>query len=43
VAYSFNASDRVTVWQGFSTRWYAALLQDQQILGAAWLSLKIAP
>jgi putrescine transport system permease protein len=41
VAYSFNASDRVTVWQGFSTRWYAALLQDQQILSAAWLSLKI--
>jgi putrescine transport system permease protein len=42
VAYSFNASDRVMVWQGFSTRWYAALLQDEQILGAAWLSLQIA-
>lgn len=42
VAYSFNASDRVMVWQGFSTRWYAALLQDQQILQAAWLSLRIA-
>ncbi len=42
VVYSFNASDRVTVWQGFSTRWYAALLEDDQILGAAWLSLKIA-
>lgn len=42
IIYSFNASDRVTVWQGFSTRWYAALLQDPQILGAAWLSLKIA-
>ncbi len=42
VGYSFNASDRVTVWQGFSTRWYSALLQDEQILGAAWLSLRIA-
>jgi putrescine transport system permease protein len=41
VVYSFNASDRVMIWQGFSTRWYAALLQDSQILGAAWLSLKI--
>jgi putrescine transport system permease protein len=42
VAYSFNASDRVMVWQGFSTRWYAALLGDEQILSAAWLSLRIA-
>lgn len=42
VVYSFNESDRVMVWQGFSTRWYAALLEDRQILGAAWLSLKIA-
>lgn len=42
VAYSFNASDRVMIWQGFSTRWYASLLHDQQILGAAWLSLRIA-
>jgi putrescine transport system permease protein len=42
VAYSFNAGDRVMVWQGFSTRWYAELLHDQQILSAAWLSLRIA-
>ena len=42
VAYSFNASDRVMIWQGFSTRWYSALLADEQILGAAWLSLEIA-
>ena len=42
VAYSFNASERVTVWGGFSTRWYAALLRDEQILAAAWLSLRIA-
>jgi putrescine transport system permease protein len=42
VAYSFNASDRVTVWGGFSMRWYGELLRDQQILSAAWLSLQIA-
>lgn len=42
VAYSFNANDRVMVWQGFSTRWYAALLADDQILTAAWLSVRIA-
>jgi putrescine transport system permease protein len=42
VAYSFNASPRVTVWQGFSTHWYAALLQNQQIIDATLLSLRIA-
>lgn len=42
IAYSFNASERVTVWQGFSTRWYGALAHDSQILSAAWLSLRIA-
>lgn len=42
VTYSFNAGERVTVWSGFSTRWYAALLENEQILTAAWLSLRIA-
>jgi putrescine transport system permease protein len=42
VVYSFNASPRVTVWQGFSTHWYAALLQNQQIIDATLLSLRIA-
>lgn len=42
VGYSFNASERVMIWQGFSIRWYVALLHDQQILTAAWLSLRIA-
>ena len=31
VVYSFNRSELVTVWGGFSTKWYARLLQDQQI------------
>ena len=42
IVYSFNASELVAVWGGFSTRWYAALLADEQILGAAWISLRIA-
>jgi putrescine transport system permease protein len=41
VVYSFNESKLVTVWSGFSLKWYAALLQDDELLNAAWLSLKI--
>ena len=39
---SFNASKLVTVWGGFSAKWYGELLRDEQILRAAWLSLRIA-
>jgi putrescine transport system permease protein len=42
VVFSFNKSKLVTVWGGFSTKWYGELLNDPQILGAAWISLKIA-
>ncbi|SUX55997.1 ABC transporter permease subunit [Chromobacterium vaccinii] len=42
VIYSFNESKLVTVWSGFSTKWYAALLGDDELISAAWLSLKIA-
>jgi putrescine transport system permease protein len=42
VVFSFNESRLVTVWGGFSTKWYGALLDNQQIVGAALLSLKIA-
>ncbi len=42
VVYSFNDSKLVTVWGGFSTKWYSKLLENEQILSAAWLSLKIA-
>ncbi|HEX7374123.1 MAG TPA: ABC transporter permease subunit [Steroidobacteraceae bacterium] len=42
IVYSFNASKLVTVWGGFSTKWYGELLHNEQILGAAWLSLKVA-
>ncbi|MFL9869971.1 ABC transporter permease subunit [Paraburkholderia fungorum] len=42
VVFSFNESKLVTIWSGFSLKWYAALLQDDELLTAAWLSLKIA-
>ncbi len=42
VVYSFNESRLVTVWGGFSTRWYAALLDNQQLLDAAWVTIRVA-
>lgn len=42
IIYSFNDSRLVTVWGGFSTRWYGALLQNDKMLSAAALSLQIA-
>jgi putrescine transport system permease protein len=42
VIYSFNASRLVTVWGGWSTRWYAALLKDSALVNAAAVSLKVA-
>ena len=42
MVYSFNKSRLVTVWAGFSTEWYGRLMNNNQILDAAWLSLKIA-
>ncbi len=42
VIYSFNASKLVTVWAGFSTRWYAELLQNEAFLDAAWVTIRVA-
>jgi len=42
IAYSFNDSRLVSVWGGFSLRWYGQLLEDRQIIDAALLSLRIA-
>jgi putrescine transport system permease protein len=42
VIYSFNASRLVTVWGGWSTRWYVELLNDRAMLEAAWVTLRIA-
>ena len=42
IVYSFNASQLVTVWAGFSTRWYVALVQNDAFLDAAVVTLKVA-
>ena len=42
VIYSFNASRLVTLWGGWSTRWYAELFNDDAMLDAAWISLRVA-
>ena len=42
VIYSFNASRLVTVWGGWSTRWYVELVNDRAMLEAAWVTLRIA-
>ncbi len=41
ILYSFNASRLVTVWGGFSTRWYVSLLSNEQVLASAWVSLRV--
>ena len=42
VIYSFNASKLVTVWGGFSLQWYVSMLHNQQLLDAAWVTLRVA-
>jgi len=41
IIYSFNASRLVTVWGGWSTRWYREFFNDRAMLEAAWMSLKV--
>jgi putrescine transport system permease protein len=42
VIYSFNASRLVTVWGGWSLRWYREFFQDKAMIDAAWMSLGVA-
>src|ERR1700720_1736165 len=42
IIYSFNASRLVTVWGGWSLRWYAELFSDRAMLDAAWMSFHVA-
>ena len=42
VVYSFNQSKLVTVWSGFSLKWYGELFNDAGIMSAAWVSIRIA-
>ncbi|MFN0185283.1 MAG: ABC transporter permease [Aquabacterium sp.] len=42
VLYSFNDSPLPNQWRGFTLKWYAALLNDREMLNGLWLSLQIA-
>lgn len=42
VVYSFNSSKLVTVWAGFSTKWYGELMRNEAFLDAAWVTTKVA-
>jgi putrescine transport system permease protein len=42
VIYSFNVSRLVTVWGGWSLRWYGEFFNDRAMIDAAWMSLRVA-
>lgn len=42
VIYSFNASRLVTVWGGWSLRWYHEFFGDRAMIEAAWMSVRVA-
>ena len=42
MVYSFNESRLVTVWSGFSIKWYGELFRDKQMMDAAWVSVQVA-
>src|SRR3979411_835283 len=42
VIYSFNASRLVTVWGGWSLRWYTEFFNDRAMLEAALMSFRVA-
>jgi putrescine transport system permease protein len=41
IIYSFNASRLVTVWGGWSLRWYTEFFIDSAMIDAAWMSLRV--
>ena len=42
VLFSFNELRLVTVWGGFSLKWYGELLRNDLLLDAAWVTVRIA-
>ncbi|MGC4026515.1 MAG: ABC transporter permease subunit [Mesorhizobium sp.] len=41
IIFSFNASKLVTVWGGFSTKWYVSLFQNAALMDAAWVTIRV--
>ena len=42
IVYSFNGGRLVTVWAGFSTKWYGTLFHNEAFLDAAWVTIRVA-
>ncbi|RST87043.1 ABC transporter permease subunit [Aquibium carbonis] len=42
IVFSFNESRLVTVWAGFSTKWYGELFRNQGLIDAAWVTARVA-
>ncbi|MCB1330791.1 MAG: putrescine ABC transporter permease PotI, partial [Maritimibacter sp.] len=42
VVYSFNSNKLVTVWAGFSTKWYGELFRNEAMMDAAWVTVRVA-
>ncbi len=42
IVFSFNESRLVTVWGGFSTKWYGEMVRNQGLMNAAWVTLRVA-
>ncbi len=42
VIYSFNESRLVTVWAGFSTKWYVEMWNNRGLMDAAWVTIRVA-
>ena len=41
VVFSFNESKLVTIWAGFSVKWYVQLMHNQALLDAAWVTVRV--
>ncbi|MBL0370730.1 ABC transporter permease [Rhizobium sp. KVB221] len=41
IIYSFNDSKLVTVWGGFSTRWYIQMWHNEALMDAAWVTIRV--
>lgn len=42
VVYAFNAGTSISIWEGFSLRWFESAWNNQQVIEASWRSLRIA-
>lgn len=42
IIYSFNDSKLVTVWGGWTTRWYGELFRNEGMMSAAWVTIQVA-